>query len=302
MKRFGRLLLCVLASASLVSCSSAVQTDVRSVHDYKTDALPPDVEVVKDIEYGKAGDASLRLNIIRPEQAEKPLPVIIFLHGGGWCSGNKDDSTGLMAGFAQLGYVCASVEYRFFDVAVFPAQIEDCKNAVRFLRANATVYGIDPDHIGAWGDSAGGHLAALLAASGDIAELEGQGGWQEHSSRVQAAVDWYGPVGLSEMNLSQDDIYSKLLGTTPQENRELARLSDPMSLISSDDPPILIMHGDRDNVVPIILSTQYAEKLRQGGVDVTMETVKGAGHGDGFWGEAAIYAKVLAFFDKVLKK
>ena len=299
MKHFAKVVACLLASASLISCGASQTT----LQEYKNDSLPPDIEVLKDIEYGKAGDVSLRLNIIRQkEKAEKPLPALVFIHGGGWCSGNKDDSTGLLCGIAQLGYVCVSVEYRFFSVATYPAQIEDCKNAIRFLRAKSADYNIDPDRIGAWGDSAGGHLAALLCTTGDVKELEGEGGWQDYSSRINAACDWYGPVGLADSTLPEDHIYSQLLGSTPQANRDLARLSDPVSFISKDDPPILIMHGDMDESVPIALSRQFYEKLKQAGADVTFDTIKDAGHGDGFWGKMEIYEKVLAFFDRELNK
>lgn len=302
MKRLSSLLLCLFASASLVSCSVASTGNTVGFREYRNDNLPADVEVIKDIEYGKVGDVSLRLNIVRPKDAKDPLPVIVFIHGGGWNSGNKDDDTGLLCGFAKQGYVGVSVEYRFVDVARFPAQIEDCKCAIRFLKANAEQYGIEADRIGVWGDSAGGHLAALLGTSGGVKELEGRGGWQDTSSSVNAVCDWYGPVGLADIPLSDDHPYSQLLGSTPRANPELARLSDPVSFISEDDPPILIMHGDKDELVPIVLSEQFYQKLKQGGVDATMETVKGAGHGNGFWGNMEIYGKVLGFFNKTLKK
>ncbi len=303
MKRMIGVAAAALSCLLLGSCAQGSAPASRSIVDYKADQLPDDVEVLKDIEYGQVGGVSLRLNLVRPKDpAQQPLPVIVWIHGGGWVGGSKDDATGLLCGFAQRGYACASVEYRFADVAVFPAQIQDCKAAIRFLRANAQEYGLDAQRIGAWGDSAGGHLVALLGTSGDVQALEGDAGNMEQSSRVQAVCDWYGPVGFAEGTMAQDHPISVLLGGTPQSNRELARQADPITFISAGDPPMLIMHGDRDNLVPVQLSRGFADALSAGSVDVTLDIIRGAGHGDGFWGVTAIYDKVLNFFDKVLKE
>lgn len=276
---------------------------IKDVQEYKNDQLPADVQVIRDIEYGKAADVSLKLNVMRPNAPGKDkLPALVWIHGGGWVGGNKDDATGLLSAFAQQGYVCVSVEYRFADVATFPAQIQDCKAAIRFLRAHAEEYGLDAQRIGVWGDSAGGQLVALLGTSGGVAELEGDSGNQEQSSAVQAVCDWYGPVGYAKGTLTKDNAVSVMLGGTPQDNREQARLSDPMSFIDGQDPPFLIMHGDKDNLVPLQLSQQFERALREAKVDVTLDVIPGAGHGDGFWGVPGIYGKVLAFFDKTLKK
>lgn len=306
MKRFAVLAACLpvilLASTPLASCGTPRPAGAPGIRLYEDDSPPADVEVIMDVEYGRAGDVSLRLNVIRPKaRADKPRPAILWIHGGGWAGGSKDASTGMLCGFAQKGYVCASVQYRFVDAARFPAQIEDCKCAVRFLRAHAEKYGIDPDRIGAWGNSSGGHLAALLATSGGEEELEGSGGWQEQSSAVNAACDWYGPVCLAGATLHESHPYSQLLGAPPQDNPALARLSDPASFISADDPGILIMHGDSDGVVPISLSEQFFDRLTRGGVEAELEIVKGAGHGEGFWENPDVYAKVLDFFDRKLK-
>ncbi len=303
MKRMIGIATAALSCLLLAACAQGSAPASVHIVDYKADQLPDDVEVLKDIEYGQAGGVSLRLNLIRPKEPDQqPLPVIVWIHGGGWMAGNKDDAIGLLCGFAQRGYACVSVEYRFADVAVFPAQIHDCKAAIRFLRAHAQEYGLDAQRIGAWGDSAGGHLAALLGTSGDVPELKGDGGNPEQSSRVQAVCDWYGPVGFAEAAMAQDHPISVLLGGTPQSRRELARQADPITFLSADDPPILIMHGDRDELVPLQLSRGFADALSAGSVDVTLDVIRGAGHGDGFWGVTAIYDKVLAFFDKVLKK
>lgn len=303
MKRLYLLATATMACLLLAACAQRSEPVSKTVQDYKNDQLPVDVQVIRDVEYGKAGDVSLKLNVIRPKTPEKEkLPVLVWIHGGGWVGGNKDDATGLLCGFAQQGYVCVSVEYRFADVATFPAQIQDCKAAIRFLRANADKYGIDTQRFGVWGDSAGGHLVSLLGTSGSVPELEGDSGNAGQSSAVQAVCDWYGPVGFARGTLNKDDPVSVMLGGTPQDNRELARQSDPVTFIDGQDPPFLIMHGDKDNVVPLWLSQEFNKSLKAAKVDVTLDIIPGAGHGDGFWGVPAIYSKVLAFFDRTLKK
>src|SRR5262245_53951430 len=128
--------------------------------------LPEGVELLRDVEYGKGGKRALRLHILRPKKAPKDtMPVLVWIHGGGWMAGSRDTGIGILALFVGRGYICASIEYRFSSEAVFPAQIHDCKCAIRFLRAKAKEYNLDPDRIGVWGSSAGGHLAALLGTS-----------------------------------------------------------------------------------------------------------------------------------------
>ena len=154
---------------------------------------------------------------------------------------------------AAKGYAVASINYRLSQHAVFPAQIEDCKAAIRWLRANAAKYHLDPDHIGVWGASAGGHLVALLGTTGSVKELEGKGGNLDQSSRVQCVVDWFGPTDLATMGGSHDkpgSPESRLIGGPVQENKEKARKASPLTYVSKDSAPFLIMHGDQDNTVP----------------------------------------------------
>ena len=148
----------------------------------------------------------------------------------------------------------ASINYRLSQHAVFPAQIEDCKAAIRWLRANAAKYHLDPDHIGVWGASAGGHLVAMLGTTGGVKELEGKGGNLDQSSRVQCVVDWFGPTDLATMGGSHDNPASpdrQLIGGPVQENKEKARKASPLTYVSKDSAPFLIMHGDKDNMVPL---------------------------------------------------
>jgi acetyl esterase/lipase len=218
------------------------------------------------------------LDVFTPEKEGGPWPVVVWIHGGGWRRGDKEGCPHME--LVKQGFCAAvSINYCLTDVAPMPAQIEDCKAAIRFLRANATKYNLDPDRIGVYGGSAGGHLAALVGTSAGVKELETQGGNFEYSSRVQAVCDWYGPSDLTKM---KGDVIESLLGGLPEEKKDLARLCSPLTHVSPDDPPFLIMHGDDDSTVPHDHSVWLAEALEEAGVAVefvTVDTLKGVGHG-----------------------
>jgi len=268
--------------------------------------VPEGLEFLPDVVYGKGGGKDLKLDILRPKQPPvEPMPVVVYIHGGGWKGGSKAAMPPLCNRLAQQGYFCASVEYRLSQEAVFPAQIEDCKCAIRFLRAHAKEYKIDPDRIGVWGHSAGGHLVALLGTAGDAKDLEGAGGWQDQSSRVQCVIDCFGPTdftvipkGLEGVKEQMSSPVTQLLGGPVLENMEKAAKASPITYVSKDDPPILIMHGDQDPLVPLSQSQKFYEALKKAGVDATLHIVKGAGHG--FRGPE-IEQVTQAFFDKHLK-
>src|SRR5262245_59158467 len=265
----------------------------------KAPAVPDTVELLKDVEFGKGGDRPLKLHILRPKSAPKEaMPVVVWIHGGGWMGGNKDSGIGRLARFAERGYFCASVEYRLSSEAIFPAQIEDSKCAIRFLRARAKEYNLDPERIGVWGASAGGHLVALLGTAANVKELEGKGGWPDHSSRVQAVCDYFGPADFLKWADKSHPAVIKLLGGEVKDKKELAALASPVTHISKDVPPIFILHGDADKVVPLDQSEALLAALKKGGADATLHVVKGAGHG---FGGAEIDKLVDDFFDKHLK-
>jgi acetyl esterase/lipase len=270
--------------------------------------LPPDVELIRDVEYGAGGGRPLKMHLIRPKTPPKDaMPVVVWIHGGAWRAGNKDSGIGNLARFARRGYFCASIEYRLSQEAIFPAQIEDCKCALRFLRAKAKEYNLDPNRIGVWGSSAGGHLVALLGTSGDVKELEGKGGWQEFSSRVNAVCDFFGPTDFLKMKDFPSNIdrnspncpEALLVGGSLEQNKDKAAKANPITYITKDDPPFLIMHGDKDPIVPFNQSELLHEALKKAGVDVTFHTVKDAGHG---FGGPEIQKMVDEFFDKHLKQ
>jgi len=228
------------------------------------------------------------LDIYLPEKAEKRLPLIVWVHGGAWMGGSKDGRSPALQ-FASEGYAVAHVGYRLSGEAKFPAQINDCKGAVRWLRANAEKYQLDPEKFIAWGSSAGGHLVAMLGTTGGVKELEGTVNNLKESSRVQGVVDWFGPTDLLRMNETESDrrhdapnsAESKLIGGPLLENKDKAAKASPTNYVSKDAPPFLIMHGDHDLEVPIRQSEILADALKKASVEVTFIPMKGAGHGFG---------------------
>jgi acetyl esterase/lipase len=286
---------------------------------WKMMGAPPDVELMADVEYGEvAGGRALRMHILRPRAtAKEPLPVIVFIHGGGWFEGHHNRGLGPLLHFAERGYLCATVEYRLSDEAKFPAQIEDLKAAIRYLRAKAKELHLDAKRIGVWGQSAGGHLASLLGTSGGVKELEGSGGRRKISSRVNAVVDWNGPVDFLEpkelerlMAQKQAEGWKtiameRLIGGPVLENREKAARANPITYVTRDDPPFLIMHGDEDQTVALSQSRLLYDALKTAGVDATLTVIKGAGHFgvDGVSPLQSDFAAMMdAFFDKHLKR
>lgn len=276
-----------------------------------TDAIatiPSSLEYIANIPYGKGSGRRLFLDVLRPrERAERPMPVLVWIHGGGWRAGNKETGIPRLIPFAQRGYFCASASYRLSQEAVFPAQIEDCKCAIRFLRAQALRFHLDPERIGVWGPSAGGHLVALLGTAPDVFELEGSGGWPFYSSRVQAVCDWFGPTDLLQMDRAgsgmrhdaPDSPESQLIGAPIQERPDLVARLNPITYVTGNEPPFLIMHGDQDPIVPHHQSELLYEALtRAGARDVALHTVGGAGHGGPQFDAPQSLAMVAAFFDK----
>jgi acetyl esterase/lipase len=268
-------------------------------------SVPPGVKALPDLEYGKADGKPLLLDLFLPDSAKPPVPLIVWIHGGAWLSGSRKDATALS--LATKGYGVASIDYRLSSAAIFPAQIHDCKAAVRWLRANAAKYGIDADRIGAWGSSAGGHLVALLGTTGNVKDLEGAVNDLKASSRVQAVVDWFGPTDFAQMNKAgskmdhdaPDSPESRLIGGPVQSNLQAVAAANPITYVASDAPPFLIMHGDQDKTVPFNQSELLCAALKKAGADVTFLPVTGAGHG--FRPKEAL-RPVIEFFDKHLKK
>jgi acetyl esterase/lipase len=254
--------------------------------------LPPDpyadspaVDLQTDIVYGTAGDESLKLDFAKPVlcRADK-VPLIVYIHGGGWTSGSKggilDTPVASMA--FQLGFALASIDYRLAPAWRFPAQVHDCKLAIRYLRLHANELGIDPDRIAAVGGSAGGHLASILAAADDDDGLEGPG-LTGVSSRVRVAAEYFGPTDLTDVEtpVTEDGLALLLafLGCHPLLCPDPARLASPVTYVTPDDPPILIVHGANDVLVPYRQAEIFAERLRLAGNACALIKVENAGHG-----------------------
>jgi acetyl esterase/lipase len=267
--------------------------------------LPHGVKVERDLAYAGTDNPRQRLDLYLPaaRDAEKLLPLVVFIHGGGWRGGDK---RGMGEAAHPLledgGYAVASVGYRLTDEAAWPAQIHDCKAAIRWLRANAATYGLDPERIGVIGPSAGGHLVAMLGTSGGVAALEGDlGAHDDTDSRVACVVDLFGPSDLLAMGGQHDQPGSpeaRLIGGPVQEHKEAARNASPVTYVSRDDPPFLLVHGTVDPVVPFSQSQRLHDALRDAGATSTLVPVTGGGHGR--FGTPEVAGRVRAFFAKHL--
>lgn len=248
--------------------------------------IPENVTVHRDVAYVTDGHERQKLDLYIPADTGENLPLIIWVHGGAWRGGNKTHYRPM--GYLSAGYAGASINYRLSQHAIFPAQIEDVKAAVRWLRTNAETYRLDPDRFAAWGSSAGGHLVAMLGTTGDIAEFE-VGENLEVSSQVQAVVDYFGPTDFLQMDAHRipdglvhdapDSPESKLVGGPIQEHKDRVAKANPITYVSKDNPPFLIIHGDQDKLVPYHQSVLLKDALEKAGVTVTFYRVKGGGHG-----------------------
>jgi acetyl esterase/lipase len=293
-------------AASAVAAQSDEQTDKKDWSSIRVvSRAPAGTTAHRDLEYARVGDKALLLDLYVPNEPEGPLPLLVWIHGGAWRAGSKDRCPAV--GMTRRGYVVASVGYRLSQEARFPAQIHDCKAAIRWLRAHADTYKIDPGRIGAWGTSAGGHLVALLGTSGGVEALEGTVGDQrEQSSRIQAACDFFGPTDFLQMDAGGSDLKhnapnspeSQLIGGAIQENKDKVARANPITYVTKDDPPFLIVHGDKDRTVPINQSELLSDALKKAGVEVEFYIVKGGGHG---FRDPMAFEKTDAFFDKHLK-
>ena len=238
----------------------------------------------KDVTYATYGDRTLQMDVYRPKNAWGQLPAIVCIHGGGWQKGSRVHHEKVAQGLASRGYVAATISYRLSDEAAFPAAIQDCKAAVRFLRANASRYGIDSEKIGAIGLSAGGHLTALLASSGGVAELEGNGGHQGHSSRIQAAV----PMGAQTDFLSARTreisahpqrglIWRKFMGGSLDERKPAYGLASPLQHLDKDDPPCWFIAGQQDDASTHAVA--FRQRLDELGIPSGLTVIQDAPHG-----------------------
>ena len=276
--------------------------------------LPEGVRIRRDIPYAGTKNPRQTLDLFLPAKPAAPgaLPVIVFIHGGGWRGGNKAGGARQLGRFVATGrYAGVSVGYRLSGERTWPAQIHDCKAAIRWIRAHAKEHGLHGERIGVWGTSAGGHLVAMLGTSGGVQALEGDlGPHTDAGSRVTCVADWFGPTDFLQMDAhalaggrlvhdAPTSPESLLVGGAIQENKARCAEASPVTYVTKDDPPFLIAHGTKDPLVPCHQSELLDAALRRAGCDVTFVQVVGAGHG-GFR-TPELDRRLERFFDKHLR-
>ena len=263
-------------------------------------------KTVKDLEFANVNGQSLKLDLYLPQSVENP-PLVVWIHGGGWRAGSKEKCG--IKWMAEHGYAVASISYRLTDKAIFPAQIHDCKAAIRWLRANKSKYGYSVQKVGVAGSSAGGMLAALVGTSGDVKELEGNvGGNADYSSRVDAVIDFFGASDFILRSKTQPhranepgSVVHRLLGGGANEKVELAKQASAVTHVSSDDPPVLVFHGDKDKTVLLDQSERLNEVYKKAGLNIDFRVLKGAGHGGKEFFSPENKKLMVSFLDKYLK-
>ncbi len=274
--------------------------------------LPEGTAEHRNLSYGTAHKERNALDLFVPK-SEKPVPLIVWVHGGAWAAGSKDGGNPAMK-LLEQGYAVAAINYRLSQHAVYPAQIQDCKEAIRFLRANSKKYNLNPDKFGAWGSSAGGHLVALLGTSAGAKDLLlADSPHKDVSDAVQCVIDFFGPTDLLKMGEQAgpkskfdhdgpNSPESKLVGGPIQQKKELAQKANPITYVSKASAPFLIVHGDADPLVPLGQSELLNDALKKAGVPVELVTLKGAGHGGPQFNAKDVQAKCETFLEKHLKK
>jgi acetyl esterase/lipase len=290
---------------------AALATPALALQGGKGGKLPDSVKLEADIPYAGTDNPRQKLNLLLPKtpKDDKPLPVIVHIHGGAWLGGDRAGGHGRLAPYVASGeYAAVAVGYRLTNEAIWPAQIHDCKAAIRWIRANAKKYNLDPDKIGVVGESAGGHLVALLGTSGGVKELEGElGPHKDVSSKVQCVVDLFGPADILTMQdggskMDHDGPNSpegKLLGGRVKDKKDAAKAASPLTYVAADNPPFLIIHGNKDPLVPFNQSERLSAALKKAKVECYFVAVDGGGHG-GFR-NPEIQKRERLFFDKHLR-
>lgn len=243
------------------------------------------VQVIRDVSYAQIGDLTLNIDLHLPREKARS-PLIVWVHGGAWRSGSKKDMP--LGKLVEEGYAVASVDYRLSTQAKFPAQIHDLKAAIRFLRGHGAEWKLPTKKILVAGDSAGGHLAALVGVSNGHAELEGNvGNARSQSSEVQGIISFYGGANLTTI-LKQSTPHGLsvrvpaldlLLGGQPDEVPTLARLASPVFHVEKTDPPLLLLHGDQDPQMPVNQALELCGAYQKAKASVQLEIVHGAAHG-----------------------
>jgi acetyl esterase/lipase len=265
--------------------------------------VPENVLFERNVEYSNPDGQHLQLDLARSKAGNGPFPAIVCIHGGGFRAGTRQGYDGLCIRLAQRGYVAVTVSYRRAPKYQFPAAIHDVKAAIRWLRANAKKYHIDPDRIGVTGGSAGGHLAEFLGVTGGVSRFEGSGGNAEQSSRVVCVVNYYGPSDFTKSygkSVDAAEVLPLWLGGNLDQARRKHLVASPLYWVTPDAAPTLCIHGTEYKYVAHEQAAWLIDKLKAAGVEAELLTLEGAGHG--FKGKDAERAEsaMLAFFAKHL--
>lgn len=293
----------------LFSCMNVLRAEIPvSIKNI----LPEGTSLHSDLAY--AADTLTRhmLDLYMPPHAGNTVPLLVWIHGGGWTAGNKygdmDYMKTAIKAILENGYAIASIEYRYSTTAIFPAQIQDCNQAMEFLYENAGKYGLDNGRFGVIGFSAGGYLAALIATSNNKEMKAFYPDKKRPHFKIRAAIDFYGPtdfiarIGSMKLEEGNDKSTSTmLLGAQPLSRPDLAKMASPTTYVDKADPPFLIFHGDKDQTVPITLSKLLDSYLKLANVPSEFVIVRGAGHGGEAFGSEDIKDKILVFLNKYLK-
>ncbi len=263
------------------------------------------VTMHRDLVFAKVDGLPLKLDLYVPAGQDK-APLVIWIHGGGWRAGSKEKTP--IRKITEHGYALASISYRFTDTSIFPAQVHDCKAAVRWLRANAEKFGYNADWIAVAGSSAGGHLALMLGVSDGVAALEGTlGDHAEQSSAVQAVVDYFGPSDFVLRGKTQPErAYTEQSGSLAllgglrdgKVSPGIEKTASPVHYVSSDDPPLLVFHGDSDEVVLLDQSEHIVKRYTDAGLSANLVTVESAGHGGARFFRDPHFTTMLRFLDQ----
>jgi acetyl esterase/lipase len=291
-----------MSRLAIITCLLAFVPTARA---QKGPTVPDDVIFETGIEYTNPDNQHLQLNLARPKKGEGPFPAVICIHGGGFRAGSREGYNGQCIRLAQHGYVAMTVSYRLAPKYKFPAAVHDVKAAVRWARANAEKYHIDPERIGVTGGSAGGHLAQFLGVTADLPEFEGDGGNRDKSSRVVCVVNVYGPSDFTKSygkSVDAAEVLPLFLGGNLETARKEHLRASPLYWVTPNAAPTLCIHGTEDKYVAHEQAVWMVDKLKAAGIEAELLTLEGAGHG--FKGKdlEASDKALVAFFDKYLKR
>lgn len=290
-----------------VSAAILLATFTVTSMSLAADPVPKDVIFEKGIEYSNPDNQHLQLNMARPRTGKGPFPGIVCIHGGGFRAGSREGFNKLCIRLAQQGYVAVTVTYRLAPKYQFPAAVYDVKAAVRWMRANAKKYHVDPHHIGTTGGSAGGHLAQFLGVTGGVKQFEGNGGNPEFSSSVACVVNFYGPSDFTKSygaSVDAAEVLPLFLGGNLQQQRHRHIISSPLYWVTPNAVPTLCIHGTKDRYVAHEQAQWIVDRLKACDVEARLMTIKDAGHG--FRGASKemrekIEQARIDFFDEHLK-